>query len=67
MSDNTKHGTSGTKRHDFMKPYPLARDLLEERAAIMAEANGWSQSRAERHIAYERGFRSWGELMRAAK
>lgn len=49
------------------KQHSLARDLLEERAAIMAEANGWSQGKAERTLAYERGFCTWGELVRAAK
>ena len=45
--------------------YSLDRDAIEERAAIMAEANGWSQGRAERQIAYERGFSTWGQLVRA--
>lgn len=44
-----------------------ALDEIEERAAIMAEGNGWSQGRAERQIAYERGFQTWGQLVRAAK
>jgi len=44
-----------------------ARDLIEERAAIMAEGNGWSQEKAERTIAWEAGFHTWGELVRAAK
>jgi hypothetical protein len=44
-----------------------ARDKLEERAAIMAEGNGWSQERAERAIAFDAGFDTWGELVRAAR
>lgn len=44
-----------------------ALDEIEERAAIMAEGNGWSQGRAERQIAYERGFQTWGQLVRAAR
>lgn len=42
-------------------------DSLEERAAIMAEGNGWSQGRAEAVIAHERGFVSWGALLRATR
>lgn len=49
------------------KPYSLERDLIEERAAIMAEGNGWSQGKAERTIAWERGFGTWGELLGAVK
>ena len=49
------------------KTYSEQRDVLEERAAIMAEANGWSQGRAERQIAYERGFATWHQMLRAAK
>lgn len=50
-----------------MKPAPWteSRDRAEERAAIMAEANGWSQAKAERTIAWESGFTTWGELVRA--
>ena len=50
-----------------MTALPLQIDLLEERAAIMAEANGWSQAQAQRHMAYERGYVSWGQLITAAK
>ena len=42
-------------------------DALEERAAIMAEANGWSQGRAERVLAHEAGCVSWGQLLSRAK
>ena len=42
-------------------------DLLQERAAIMAEGNGWTQEKAERTLAWMRGFRGWGELLRAAR
>lgn len=50
-----------------MKPAPWtkARDLIEERAAIIAEANGWTQAKAERTVAWESGFGTWGELVRA--
>lgn len=50
-----------------MKPFSEARDWFEERAAIMAEGNGWSQERAQRVLAHERGFKTWGELVRACK
>lgn len=41
-------------------------DTLAERAAIMAEANGWRQDKAERTIAWERGFGTWVQLWQAA-
>ena len=47
-----------------MKQLTIEQDALVERAAIMAEANGWSQGRAERHLAYDEGVVSFGELMR---
>lgn len=49
------------------KQYSEAREALEERAAIMAEGNGWPQEKAERVIAWERGFGTWGQLLRATK
>lgn len=63
MTAEKQCGDSAAK----IKTYSEQRDALEERAAIMAEANGWSQGRAERVIAYERGFQTWGQLVRAAR
>ena len=63
MTVNSQYGDFAPK----FNTYSEARDVLEERAAIMAEGNGWSQGRAERQIAYERGFQTWGQLVRAAK
>ena len=42
-------------------------DALIERAAIMAEGNGWSQETAERRLALSRGYKAWFELHRAAR
>jgi hypothetical protein len=42
-------------------------DDIEERAAIMAEGNGWSQGRAERVLAHEYGFAGWGALLSAVR
>lgn len=63
MTAEKQCGDSAAK----IKVYSEARDVLEERVAIMAEGNGWSQGRAERQLAYERGFQTWGQLVRAAK
>lgn len=41
-------------------------DTLAERDAIMAEANGWPQDKAERTIAWDRGFGTCQEMWRVA-
>jgi hypothetical protein len=45
------------------QPDSIEQDRLEERAAIMAEGNGWTQEKAERHLYLEAGCVSWGQLM----
>ena len=42
-------------------------DILQERAAIMAEGNGWPQDKAERVLAWERNFSDWYALLRAVR
>lgn len=63
MTVDSQYGDSTPKFNNYSE----ARDVLEERAAIIAEGNGWSQGRAERQLAYERGFQTWGQLVRAAR
>lgn len=40
-------------------------DLIE-RAAIIAEGNGWPQDKAERTVAWSLGYGTWVEVLGAA-
>lgn len=42
-------------------------DDIEERAAIVAEGNGWSQRKAERVVAYWHNCAGWASLVDKVK
>ena len=52
---------------DSLPQQTLTREDIEERAAIVADGLNTTQDSAERIVALERGFVSWGELVRAVE